>query len=420
MKRIFFTIFCAIGIYTGLFSQAPDDAWMYGQLGTVTWQQTYEGVLADYHPVTIKLASDNKHITGYLIHKGDNRVHRLMGDWSKKDLFQLQERDEFDRLTGYLSGSITGDQVHMEWMSADQSRMFDITAYQANLIRIKSFKPIAEGIHIDADQDIIFSVQKMEYGIVSGVANRNGVFTRFEGYCLDGTCSIWNTVLQNDGAAPTRIQMRQRDAKTYRAVIDSKEFPAAITYTIPLAVKAFDNSMGFLDFVYPVFESESYALWMQKWIDKVWNDGVNHLTAINQPGSSARLVHRSSGWIEILEESEMFMSGLITYINPGSVRRESFVWLKKEDVFMTGNDFLNSPEDLKKVAALTLDQSQPAADAEYMNWLRGAGYSYLLPGMAGIVMLTEFNMIYGDDIRRLSVAMSKPYIKKKYWRYFGW
>ena len=39
---------------------------------------------------------------------------------------------------------------------------------------------------------------------------------RFEGYCLDGSCSIWNTVIQNNGGAPIKIQMRQRDLKNYQ------------------------------------------------------------------------------------------------------------------------------------------------------------------------------------------------------------
>lgn len=403
-----------------LVAQAPTDPWICSQLGDISWFQTYEGVLADYHPVTITLASDNKMIAGYLTHKGDSRTHRLMGDWSKKDLFQLQERDEYDRLTGYLNGSITGDQIHMEWMSPDQSRMFDIVAYPKSLIKIKNFKPAAEWIYVDADPDMMISVQKMDYGIVSGIIYRKKKYSRFEGYCLDGTCSIWNTVLQNPEGAPVRIQMRQRDAKNYRIIMDAKEYPAVITSTIPLGIRQFDNSMGFLDFVYPQLASKSFDAWLSKWIDRVWTDGIDHLTSINQPGASGRLVHRSSGWIEIFDNTEDYISGLITYINPGSTRRESFVWLKKDDLFLSATDLVNTPDDIGKAAKLTLELSGSHPDAEYLNWLRGAGHSYLLPSADGIIMLTEFNMIYGDDISLLPVDQSKAFIKKKYWKYFGW
>ncbi len=416
----FFTLLIILSFCHGIYSQAPTDAWICSQLGPVTWHQTYEGVLADYHPVTITLASDNKHIAGYLTHKGDNRTHRLMGDWSKKDLFQLQERDEYDRLTGYLRGSITGDQVHMEWMSADQSRMFNIVAYPTNLIKVKNFKPVAEWILVDADQDIMVSVQKMDFGIVSGIAFREGQYSRFEGYCLDGMCSIWNTVLQNPDGPPIRIQMRQRDGLSYKAIIDGREYPATISSSIPLAVRQYDNSMGFLDFVYPQFESKTYDQWLGRWIDKVWTDGINHLTANNHPGTSGRLVHRSSGWIEIFEADENYISGMITYINPGSTRRESFIWLKKEDLFLSAADLLNAPGDMEKISGLMLELSGQDDDQEYMNWLRGAGYAYLVPSKKGIVLLTEFNMIYGDDIRSLPVDRSKAFIKKKYWKFFGW
>lgn len=416
----FFTFFFLYIVCHGLSSQALTDPWICSQLGKITWHQTYEGVLADYHPVTITLASDDHQIAGHLIHKGDARPHRLMGDWSKKNLFQLQERDEFDRLTGYLKGTVTGDQIHMEWMSADQNRMFNIVAYPKNLIKIKNFKPIAEWITVDADEDFLISVQKMDFGIVSGIANRNGQYSRFEGYCLDGTCSMWNTVFQNSDGAPIRVQMRQRDALSYKVVMDGKEYPASISSTIPLSVRQYDNSMGFLDLVYPQFESKTYNQWLGRWLDKMWMDGIAHLTSINQPGTSGRLVHRSSGWIEIFDQNENYISGMITFINPGSTRRESFTWLKKEDVFLSSGDIVNTPEDFNKAAALSIELAGHNDDQEYLDWLRGAGYTYLLPSASGVVMLTEFNMIYGDDIRRLPFNESKAFIKKKYWKIFGW
>ena len=124
LTLLFFICFCS-----GIRSQATDDPWIKSQLSRIKWEQNYEGVFADYHPVLIILASDSDQIAGYLIHKGDKRSHRLLGDWSKKGPFQLQERDEFDRLTGYLKGTITFDKVSLEWMSADQSRVFNIIAY---------------------------------------------------------------------------------------------------------------------------------------------------------------------------------------------------------------------------------------------------------------------------------------------------
>ncbi len=417
-----FSFFISIFFLQHLHAQARVDPWIASQLGRIQWTQTYEGMLADYHPVTLMLAYDSTQIAGILVHKSDQRIHRLLGDRGKKDLFQLQERDEFDRLTGYLKGSITADQLRMEWMSADQSRLFDIVAYPSSIIKIKNFKPIAEWIKVDMVPEMSFSIQKMDYGIVSGVAKRSGIFSRFEGYCLDGSCSIWNTVLQNPNGAPIKIQMQQKDARIYKVVVDGKEYSASITQTMPLSIRHFDNSMGFLDFVYPEFESEVFAPWLSVWIDKGWNDGVNHLTGMNQPGSSGRLVHRSSGWIEIIDSGEQYVSGMITYINPGTVRRESFVWLKKDDVFLTANDLLNTPGDLKAAGDLLITRSLPHMDhdPEYNKWLTSAGYSQIIPSASGAVMVTEFSLIYGDDIRQLPVSESKQFIKKKYWRYFGW
>lgn len=418
MRVLTFLLF--ICLYTGLNAQTTVDPWIRSQLGKVKWQQSYEGVLADYHPVLIILASDSVQIAGYLIHKGDKKSHRLLGDWKNKGSFELQERDEYDRLTGYLRGTITKDQVKMEWMSADQSRMFNIIAFPNTLIKIKNFKPNSEYIQVASTPPVSISVQKMDYGIVSGIAHRNAVYTRFEGYCLDGTCSIWNTVIQNPGGAPIRVQMQQHDAQSYKAVMDEKEYPAALTANFPLVVRQFDNSMGFLDFIYPQLGSKTYDAWVSNWVDKTWSEGVKYLTTLNESGTGDRLVHRSSGWVEILDAGEDYVSGLATYINPGSTRRECFVLLKKEDIILPTSELINSESDLKKAEAAALKISGPQTDEEYLAWLHKAGYKYLIPTREGVVMLTEFNMIYGDDIRLLSPEQSKLLIKKKYWRNFGW
>ena len=391
-----FSFFILFIVHQSLGAQIKSDPWILSQLSRVLWHQTYEGVLADYHPVMITLASDSNQIAGYLIHKGDQRVHRLLGDWTKKDLVQLQERDEYDRLTGYLKGSIKGDQLRL-------------AAYPTSVIKIKNFKPAAEWIKVDINPELWISVQKMDFGIVSGIAKRNNEFSRFEGYCLDGTCSIWNTVLQNSSGAPIRVQMRQKDASIYKVVLDGKEYSASIRNTIPLGIRHFDNSMGFLDFVYPDLQSKSFHTWLSSWIDKSWDDGVAHLKAINQPATSGRLVHRSSGWMEIFDAGDNYVSGLITYINPGSTRRESFVWLKKEDLFLTGADLLNTPDDLKKACDLTLARTGKDHDEEYLSWLRGAGYGYLVPANAGLVMLTEFNSHLSKRNTGVTSAGNQPF-----------
>ncbi|MEO6133120.1 MAG: hypothetical protein ABIQ02_14860 [Saprospiraceae bacterium] len=418
MRILTFLLF--ICLYTGIRSQATLDPWIKSQLTRIKWTQSYEGVLADYHPVLIILASDSTQIAGYLIHKGDKKSHRLLGDWKNKGIIELQERDEYDRLTGYLRGTITKDQVKMEWLSSDQTRMFNIIAFPNTLIKIKNFKPNAEWIRISSSPPVSISVQKMDYGIVSGIAHRNSVYTRFEGYCLDGTCSIWNTVIQNPEGAPIRVQMRQRDANTYKALLDEKEYPAAITTNIPLGIRQFDNSMGFLDFIYPQVAGKSYEAWLSEWVDKTWDEGVNYLTSINQSGTADRLVHRSSGWIEILDAGDNYVTGMATYINPGSTRRESFVFLKKEDQMVFTTDLLNTASDFKKAEALALKLPGTQTDDDFQAWLHKAGYKYLIPTREGIVMMTEFNMIYGDDIRLLPLSQSKDLIKKKYWRNFGW
>ena len=405
-----------------LSAQGTMDPWITSQLKSISWNVSYKGVLADFHPVTIQLYSDLDQVAGYFIHEGDQRKHRLVGDWNKGDHFQLQERDENDRLTGYLVGTISQDELDMQWMSSDQSRLFEVKAFPSSLIRIKNFKPVAEWIEVAASPEIVLSVQKMDYGIVSGVANRGGQFSRFDGYCLDGSCSLWNTVVQVPGGAPVQVQMRQKDASNYTVSLTGVNYPASILEVTPVVVKHFDNSMGFLDLVYPDIDSKAYRTWLSGWTDKLWEEGVKYLQTINSPASSGRLIHRSSGWVEILVDSDTYISGMITYINPGATRRASFVLLKKEDVILPMEELLNVPSDLEKLSALALKTSHAATseDEGFKEWLTHAGYIAVAPCAQGVIASTEFNMIYGDDLQLVPVEKCRDMIKRKYWKNFGW
>ncbi|HJW30582.1 MAG TPA: hypothetical protein VJ508_15220 [Saprospiraceae bacterium] len=403
-----------------LSAQGQVDAWMQSQLKQVSWKNSFKGVLADFHPVTIVLASDYDQVAGYIMHEGDQVKHHLIGDWNKSEHFQLQERDELDRLTGYLIGNVSKDELDMQWMSADKSRLFDVKAFPESLIRIKTFKPIAEWIEVASTPRLLVSIQKMDYGIITGIANRNGAYSRFEGYCLDGTCSLWNTVLQVPGGAPIQLQMRQKDPATYKASLNGIEYTAAVVETLPLTIRKFDNSMGFMDFVYPDFGSAAFNTWVSSWTAQLWNEGMSYLKANNANSNAGRLVQRSSGWIEILDDQAGYISGLITYINPGSTRRSSFVWLKKEDTVLPMEELLNLPADVKKASDLALKASRTNEDEGYATWLKTVGYNSVFPTAAGVVAATEFNMIYGDDLELLPVAASRDMIKRKYWKYFGY
>jgi len=418
MKKFCFILF--LFSFSLLSAQGTQDPWMNSQLKTIAWSITYKGVLADFHPVTIHLASDLEQVAGYFIHEGDQKKHRLVGEWNKGDHYQLQERDDNDRLTGYLVGSFNKDELEMQWMAADQSRLFEVKAFPESLIRIKNFKPTAEWIEVASSPKLTLSIQKMDYGIITGVANRNGQYSRFDGYCLDGTCSIWNTVIQVPGGAPIPVQMRQKDPVTYKATINGTEYVGTISSSIPLVVRHFDNSMGFLDFVYPEFKSESYKNWLASWSDNLWTEGVNYLQTINQSPGAGRLINRSSGWVEIIDDSPAFTSGMITYINPGATRRSAFVWLKKENTLVPMDEVLNSPADIRKLSEIAMKASHPDEEEEYIKWLKQTGYQTVVPTRNGTVACTEFNMIYGDDLQVIPAANCKDMFKRKYWNTFGW
>ncbi len=403
-----------------LSAQLSEDEWINAQLGEVVWQETYRGVLADYHPVTLMLASDHHQVAGYLIHEGDQQKHKLLGDWSDSGTFQLQERDIYDRLSGYLTGSVTPDQVRMKWLSPDQSRLFDVKAFPERLIKIKNFKPVSEYISLSTEPLKYITVQKMDFGVVSGLLYNAGEVFRFDGQCLDGTCSIWDASMMDAQGKISRIQMRQKDATYYKALVDGQEYKGMIRHVTPLTAKLFDNSTGFMDMIYPSFQSKVFNAWLSARIDSLWNRGINDLKEGIHQETTERLVYRASGWIEILDENEQYVSGMLTYIHPQRVERESFLWLKREDQFIPQEELMNLPTDLEKASTQALTVAAAGEEPQYRAWLQDTGYAYMTPIQSGATIITEFSMIYGDDFYLLSAEESKSLIKKKFWKYFNW
>lgn len=373
-------------------------------------------MLAEYHPVKFELASDGQDIAGYLIHTGDQKKHRISGDWSDNGLFQLQERDEYDRLTGYLTGIIKDDHLALKWMSVSQDRVFDIKASTEKIVSIRRTAPIAEWITTTSDPAFVFSVQKTELGKVFGLAIDGNRFVRFEGSCLDGTCSIWKASFIDPDGELVNLQMTQKSPSSYKATINNISGTATVRYSSPLVIQHEDNSNGFIDFTYPEIKGDTYS----QWIDSFQVADRTKLMATHDEEVSPRLSYRSSGWVEIVDETDDYISGLVTFINPDGGSRESFVLMKKEGELLMPELLFNEHVDFNTVSDLALATSIPEGDDIFYDWCSRVGYTCMVPTVNGLLVTTEFNAVYGDDLRCLSIAESKKIVRKKYWKYFGW
>jgi hypothetical protein len=412
----YFVILLLSFLAHSILAQEDVDGWISAQLGEISWQKTYEGVLADYHPVTLYFASDKKEIAGYLMHKGDQKKHRLIGEWTDSRLFQLQERDENGRLTGYLTGKIKDDQLDLKWISVQQDRMFEIKAATDQIVKIGSKKPSAEWIEIPADPAIIISVQKIGNGLVDGFVMADEHYIRFDGVCMDGSCSIWKASWIDLNGRKENLQMQQKAPMAYKAGLNNQSFNATVAYAYPLAIRQIDHSSGFIDFTYPKVEDQTYT----NWIKAFWEADSVRLMEAAYMELAPRLAYRSSGWIEILGQSESYISGVFTFINPMGSHREAFLLLRKEEQMINPMELLNTPDDFSKGAEIALSTLQDAHDEVMSTWLEGVGYEAMVPTSNGIIMATEFSTIYGDELQLLSIPESKSLIKKKYWKYFGW
>lgn len=397
-----------------------DTAWVREQLGGIVWQKAYSGVLAEYHKVSITLATDRQLVAGLLLHEGDAEIHRLIGDWTDSRHFLLQERDVHDRLTGYLRGEAGEDHLDMEWLSADLKRSFRVRAVPDQLIRIGGFTPVAEWIEVNAKPAFSISVQKMELGMIAGLLIEEDRIMRFEGRCQDGQCSIWSASVTDENGRLGKLSMRQRSSSSYVVTYDGVDYAGAITYAMPLRLEAFCNRAGFLDLIYPDLSGKAFTAWIDRLKAGFWPQQVEQLRSIEREDTGMRLTHRSSGWIEILEANENMVSGLMTLTLPGQTRRTAFVWLRREDELLTDDAWLNLPVQRKDISLLALNARHALAEDAYGRWVQESGYAHTLPVRYGLVASTDFHLLFGDALCALPAAAVRLYVKKKYWRYFNW
>lgn len=394
---------------------------MHGQsvkeisLGKITWSKQYNGVIAEYHPIAISLSSDQKWIVGTIQKPGEKKLYHLTGEWRQGDKVLLQERDEFDRLTGYVKGTLADDHADLEWISADQSRIFSIHVLTNRLIKVGGFKPLMEWI--ECSDGSYLSVQKMDYGWISGLHIDKGIISRMDGNCQDGQCSIWSGNAYNDQGSPVKLSCQQRSSTTYRILKDGKELTGTILFTTPLALREFSTSNGFMDLVYPQLDTTNFTGWLKEIIDPVWQKEEKRLLDFYSDRVEDRLTYRTSAWIEVTEENEQWVSGLLTIQLPDSIFRKTFLWLKKEKELSTEQEWLMGPIQKSAIHDAALQEAVLQED-EYGNWIRDNGYTHVVPAKSGMIAITDFHSVYGDNFQLVNGIKAKDAIKKKYVKYF--
>lgn len=381
----------------------------------ILWSKDYTGVIAEYHPVSISLSSDKKWITGTIQKTGDPVKYYLSGEWKQGAKVLLQERDEFDRLTGYVKGTLADDHADLEWISADRSRIFSIHVYTNRLIKIGGFKPVMEWI--ECSDGSFLSIQKMDFGWISGLLIQNEQVQRLDGNCQDGQCSIWSGSVYHERTKPTKLSCQQRTATTYRIVKDGKEVTGTIAGRTPLAVKAFSNANGFMDLVYPLLDTTRFTPWLMEMVGPSWNLEEKELKSLKSDHVEDRLAFRTSAWVEIAEDNDQWSSGILTMQMPDTVFRKSFIWSKKDKEVITESDWLMGPLQRDELQQTVMSQANPEED-DFGNWVRDVGYTYLLPVRYGLLTITEFDSFYGDSFFLLNSPKVKDAVKRKYSKYF--
>src|SRR5690606_34685170 len=193
----------------------------------------------------------------------------------------------------------------------------------------------------------------------------------FDGNCQDGQCSIWSATVYDDGGNAHPLSCQQRTPTTYKIVLDKKEHKGNIAYTTTLAVREFSTANGFMDLVYPVIDTTTFTKWLMKIIDPVWKVQEDLLKNQSTHFAEDRLAFRTSAWIEIVEENEQWLSGLLTIQLPDSTFREAFLWLKREQEIVSQEDWLMGPIQQHTISSIAVEEGASAGD-EYGDWLRQA------------------------------------------------
>ena len=387
----------------------------------------YEGRIDDLNKVQVTLVCVTGNCTGDLVYVKSGDRFSLKGT-QKDNQLTLEEYDQFNQLSGLLKGRFVGKTIEAMWENAAQtvgSEFFLKEIVSATKGSsdcgdnkwIQSYEGTIQG------KELEMILQKVDNHRVVGTAyflkdKKNiairGVLTTSNNLHL----TLVDATNQHLLGSIRAIYRNPRDiSASYYDQNNLQSFASfKLINTIEVNCLEYADYFSNYEFLYPKSEDVLFNQIMA-FLTKDWvadSKKQSQSTRKNSPTPALRASQRGYTWTEISLYKDDFLSGLLTYDNTWSNKKDTKAFnydfankssIELEDIFKAGFDYRQYIRNYIK--DYLEEDAAYRADIGYQAWIDQQSFSLFTVGRDGLSFFTDYHSVYG----RQSVLI--PYKKIK-------
>lgn len=377
---------------------------------TVKWQKTYKGRFDDAAVVEVSLGYDGKICRGFLVYPQSNTRIRLEGKMDTSG-FKLEERNDNQRVSGYISGRIQGKSLTAEWNNSDNSLGGRIEAEEVPLqapVNCSDNKWSSRYItrYNNARCDMV--LVRAQGGILDGFMwiESDGETYRLKGEIKpDGTYE-----LDALGEADRLVAIISGEFKAGQGTVcrwtgsgEKREFKFILKDHFQMGCYDYADYNASFDVLHPHTVCEPCNTWLdeqvRQWLEKC--KSVFESQNLKQTPET-RNVQRASAWPEITCWTDNLLSGYLTFSDTRSSETQGIAYnfdlkngklINPEDLFVKSFSYKNWFSDFANKEMPKLPSF--AADPQFRSWLVEEGFPLMVIRREGFELSTLFHPFYG-------------------------
>ena len=377
---------------------------------TVKWQKTYKGRFDDAAVVEVSLGYDGKICRGFLVYPQSNTRIRLEGKMDTSG-FKLEERNDNQRVSGYISGRIQGKSLTAEWNNSDNSLGGRIEAEEVPLqapVNCSDNKWSSRYItrYNNARCDMV--LVRAQGGILDGFLwiESDGTTYRLKGEAKsDGTYEM-----DALGEADRLVAIISGEFKAGQGTVcrwtgsgEKREFKFILKDHFQMGCYDYADYNASFDVLHPHTVCEPCNTWLdeqvKQWLEKC--KSVFESQNLKQTPET-RNVQRASAWPEITCWTDNLLSGYLTFSDTRSSETQGIAYnfdlkngklINPEDLFVKSFSYKNWFSDFANKEMPKLPSF--AADPQFRSWLVEEGFPLMVIRREGFELSTLFHPFYG-------------------------
>lgn len=428
MKTIVFILLCIAGhiCLAQTEVETTDIAKQFGNKDAIF----FEGLLDTYHPIKMTLAFDGNDCSGYYTLESSEKTFVLEGDIESDTILTMIELDDNDQISGYLSGTISDNNVELIWKDVKKLTEHELTLSKVDSFTNKQYIPQEKslvkivGKSYGKRIDMWQNVKEQTINIVGD----NFPYFNFKYRCNEDCTKIESTSLR-EGSQYRVVQMvpfnEEKETITFYKKDGTKYlFVGKREETIYMKHKTLADYRVMIDLSYPVTRSFKFNQWIESNINKVQQNLVEEINGnlLNDQGDipEERYQYEAYSWYDIDYISADVISGTITHTKSwkSSTEKIAFIFDNKEKKMLDLQDLFKSGFDHKTfmqsfLAEQKSNMSAGTQDGPKLKWINGDNFDNISVNEMGLICNSDYSVIFGDSKFTIPFESIKKHIKNK-------